>query len=209
MASDVYLRADGKLVDHQGHPLEAGILEDDGTYLGGVVLADQTVSGSAAASIALTGIPADYTKLTLDVFARSTGAAVISGVSVAFNGDTTTANYAMQYLRGLAGVASAGEDIGATAGARAVGVVPGASVAYADAFGVMGITIPNYASATQAKALLSQSSSPSGASGQFHLEQRSVLWKNTAAINQITLATFTGMFAVGSRVILRGHKGAA
>ena len=155
-----------------------------------IAIATQTLS-SAAASITFSSIAATYTDLRLVIM--PTGS-VANDVQLTFNGDTAT-NYSRTFVYGT----------GAAAGS-----FRGTSTAfiYLDSAGV-STTIPHlytadvfsYAGSTY-KTLLYTGAEDNNGSGQ--VLSGVGLWRSTAAITSIGLATGGGNFSVGTIATLYG-----
>jgi hypothetical protein len=158
------------------------------------LIASQTL-GSAASSITFSSIAASWTDLRLVIV--PTGS-VANDVQLTFNGDTAS-NYSRTYLYGTGAAA------GSFSGANTAFI-------YLDGAGV-STTIPHlytadifsYAGSTY-KTLLYTGSEANNNSGQT---LRGVgLWRSTAAITSIGLATGGGNFSIGTTASLYGIKAA-
>ena len=156
------------------------------------LIASSTVGAGGAATIDFSSIPSTYTDLQLLVSVREeTSANAV--VSITFNG--SSANRSTRYLQGNGSAASSGN----TSGLQIISAQPTDT---ANTFGSATIYIPNYAGSTN-KSLSSDSVSENNATAAFS-RLSAELWSNTAAINQITLATITGDIAQYSTAYLYG-----
>ena len=127
-------------------------------------------------------VPSGYEALVESVFARSDVAAATDPIDVAFNNDTTAANYDGQALEADGASVAAGQ----SAASRRLAFIPGASAA-ANVFGGGVALIPAYTETDRHKHLLVME----GAADDI-LTLRSNRWENTAAITEIDLTPGTG-----------------
>jgi hypothetical protein len=157
-----------------------------------VALATQTL-GSAAASVTFSSIPSTYTDLILIMNARNTNANTYPFLR--FNSDTGT-NYSITDL------------VGSAAGAVSYGSVNQSvmNINYSDAlpsgastFAGFIINIQNYSNTTTNKTILCRVSNSATAT-----EALVGLWRNTSAINTITLTCDSGSYNTGSTFSLYG-----
>jgi hypothetical protein len=158
----------------------------------------RTVVGvGGVASIDIQNIPADYDELRLIINGKSEDAAAGDLVIIAFNNDTTDANYrvAVHY-----GGTAAGSWQNAL---RYIGDIAGQG----DALSASALicSIPNYANTALHKILRAINASRDAASS-LHNVDTSLFWANTAAINRITLVCDGGDFAEDTFVNLIGYK---
>jgi hypothetical protein len=156
-----------------------------------------TTLGSAASSVTFSSISGTYTDLIL---IANTIIASVSGFpecSLRFNSDTGT-NYSNTYLLGTGSSAVSGR---------------GASYTYADCGYLAAnssnpntriINIMNYSNTTTNKTIISRGSSVNGAQVIAYAN----LWRNTSAINSITIFTQSDNYTAGSTFTLYGVKSA-
>jgi hypothetical protein len=142
-----------------------------------------------SATIDFSAIPATYRSLRLEMQLRCDRAATFDFGNLIVNGDTG-ANYDLEQLSAL-DTALAGAGGGGAAGVS-IGKIPG-STAPAGNAGMLIVEIPNYKSTTFRKQMLIRAFS---AIGTANADQGSywlgASWRNTAAINQLTLRLATG-----------------
>lgn len=148
------------------------------------------------------GIAATFLHLRLIINARMTGAVTVGTINLTLNNDSG-ANYDWEVVFGSAATATA---TGAAAAAFiVVGDTTGASGAASRA-GAQDVMIPNYAQTTFMKHVVSDSHVVRGtATTDFFGEQYGGLWRNTAAVNRITLTPSSGNWLAGSRATLYGY----
>jgi hypothetical protein len=146
--------------------------------------------GSASTSVTFSTIPATYTDLVL-VLAGTIGSGNID-VAVQVNGDTGS-NYSRTFLFGDGSSAASGRSSSASSWVPA-----GLSTTQ----GNMILQFMNYSNTTTNKTFIGRSSIPS-----VYAVATVGLWRNTAAINSITLSN-TNNFSTGSTFTLYGIKAA-
>ena len=157
-----------------------------------ILLEKITVGAAGASSIDFSGIPqTGYTDLVVKVSGRSNRANAISAYSFSFNGSTASFTYKT----------IEGNGASASSFSSAPGLMPAAS-ATASTFGNFEIYIPNYTSANYKSASLDQATENNSSSAYADLT--AILWSNTAAINQITLADTLGSWVQYSTFYLYG-----
>jgi hypothetical protein len=139
------------------------------------------------------------------VWGRSDAAATSASVRMAFNGDSTAANYDYQYIAGSNTLISGAENIGASAFIL-VGFVPAASGVSASHMGSSGIHIPQYLSTAGYKAVRAQTGGGNDLATGAMLELViGGLWESTAAITSITLTLSAGNWTTASRAAAYGR----
>jgi hypothetical protein len=162
----------------------------------------QTLS-SAVVSVTLSSIPSTYTDLVLIMQAKSTG--TYGSLRVTVNSDAG-ANYSHTALGGSGTAAGSSRASGQNwfDFCRTSGIS-------SDGFGLYTVNFMNYSNATTYKTVLDRTSVQNTGSGDG-TEIVAGVWRSTAAINSITLATpggaTFGNFAVGSTFTLYGIKAA-
>jgi cystathionine beta-lyase/cystathionine gamma-synthase len=160
------------------------------------LIASSTAGSGGAVSFDFTSIPSTYTDLCLQLSVReATSASAV--VNITFNGLTT--NRSERYLQGNGSAASSGTT-------TVLQVISAQPTDTASTFGSATIYIPNYAGSTN-KSVSSDSVSENNATSAFS-RLSAGLWANTAAINQITIATTSGNLAQYSTAYLYGVKNA-
>jgi hypothetical protein len=171
-------------------------------------IATVTVGASAQSSISFTSIPSTYKHLQLRIVSRSNRATTWEGSWVYFNTDTTYSPGSGNYTRHI--IDADGASVSASASTPTQGGTvptntPGTSTA-ANIFGVGIVDILDYADTnkfTTARLLTGFDANGSGA-----LRFISGLWRQTAAVNAITLNTQGGGdFPQYSSFALYGIKG--
>lgn len=161
-------------------------------------LATVTVPTGGLASVTFQGIPAGYKHLQIRSMTRS--GALCFGY-LAFNSDTTNANYRTHYLIGDGASASAGAYAQSYpgiiyGGAAGFGQSPQTSAQVFDLF--------DYGSTTKTKTVRLLNGLDKNGSGV--IEFLSGVWLSTNAINTITLSTNTSLFSEFSQFALYGVK---
>jgi hypothetical protein len=138
-----------------------------------------TVGSGGSAAIEFTNIPATYTDLLIRLSARSTHSAVVEGVVVRFNNDTTSGNYSHRRLYGNG--ASAVSDT------STIPVFMDGATATASTFANNEIYIPNYAGSTN-KSWSADLAHENNATTAY-VGMVAGLWSNTNAITSIKLTS--------------------
>ena len=162
-----------------------------------------TTLGSAAASVAISGISTSWANLMLVASIRGTDAGASVAGLLQLNSDNST-NYDYQRLNVTAGTVSGAVSVGSTA-AR-LGIIPAAGSTSAKMFSPVTVMLTNYASTVADKFGLVQSGVKIGLSTatEFGLEELFVAYRSTAAISAITVYPLSGSLSSGSRVTLYG-----
>ncbi len=164
-------------------------------------IAEVVVGAGGAASIDFTSIPQIYRHLRLILAGRGTRAAASVTIKMRYNGDSGT-NYDMQEIYAAASVVAATESIGASWIAMAGLAAASSPAGIAD---MAVVDVPNYKDTTFQKVCESKSTQKVGtASGNCYVQDYVGWWRNTAAINQITLLPASDLFAEGTRATLYG-----
>jgi hypothetical protein len=164
------------------------------------VLFDSTLGANAASiDTGANGIAQTTSHLIILYTARTTEAVVVSTANMTINGDTA-ANYDRQTLRARSNVSSSG----AVAAATSISLnVPGSSVAaghFAGAF----MFIPAYRQTVTDKMIVEAGgwADTNIANGEAHINTG--IWRNTVAVNQLTLTAGSGNLVTGSRLTIYG-----
>lgn len=157
-----------------------------------------TLSGTQG-SFDFNNISQDYQDLKLVYRLRTDRSAVEDNAKVAFNADTTDANYYRQSFYGYDTNEISSE------GAERVGVFTAAGNSYAGAFAFGEAWIHRY-TASELHHLISRTDLRRGTTTQ-HIVLRGLHWETAAAITRITLVPSAGDdFIAGSEVILYGFR---
>jgi hypothetical protein len=168
----------------------------DGAY---DALATVTVPSGNLSTITFAGIPNTYKHLQLRAISQSPNARL----GIAFNGDSTISNYSAHYLYGTGSTAAAG--YGANTWSLGANVNPSSPT---NTFGVLVSDILDYANTSKNKVWRSMSGADENGSGIIIMY--SGLWRNTAAINSITIygaeSNTGGYLFAGSQFTLYGIK---
>jgi hypothetical protein len=152
-----------------------------------------TTLGTAAATITFSSIPATYTDLRLVLVGTSTSAT--PSINVRFNSDSGN-NYSFTILYGDGTSAASSRDVNF-------------SSIYAAQWSGLSSTVPtffsvdifSYAGSTNKSCLVEGSFDKNG-SGT--VERMIGLWRNTAAINTVSLTTSSSTMATGTTATLYG-----
>ena len=139
------------------------------------------VGSAGAANIDFTSIPQGYTDLKLTISARTNRASVADYLLISFNGLTTS--FTNKIIDGD------GTTVRTDTTARAITVAT-AATATANTFGNIEVYIPNYTS-SNSKLFINDGVSENNATTSY-INLNTVIWANSAAINQITLVPNAG-----------------
>jgi hypothetical protein len=164
---------------------------------GGAVtlIASQTVSGSAVAAVTFSSIPSTYKNLRLTWRARTTDAGA-QQLRLRLNSDTSTSDYEYDIYGG-----GFGEFSSTTAGYQRIGPIPGSGATAAEA-SAGRVEVLYYASASYRKKVLYQCQR--GDSNA--LEVGGGNWKQTAAVDTLTLSALAGNLDLDSTFDLWGES---
>jgi hypothetical protein len=165
-----------------------------------VKLFDQTLSADATTIDTGAVIPNNYSVLEAWVIARSSQVIVIGNFGITFNGDTG-ANYDLQRIRAINASLTG---VGAPAQNNLNVECPGDS-ADSGAAGVYGLSIPGYAQTTFHKACEIRCTFPEDTAANLSVALLTGRWRNTAAINRITITAASGDLRAGSRLLIYGR----
>jgi len=166
-------------------------------------IATATGTGSSG-TITFSSIPSTYQHLQVRFLVRSTSvSAGFENLLIRFNSDTGS-NYDYHVLFGDGSSASASAGTSATS-ARARDVVARSGVA-SNIHGVGVINLNDYASTTKNKTISIFHGVDANGSGNATLQ--SGLWRNTNAVNSITLFLPSDSWTTSSTFALYGIKGA-
>lgn len=168
-----------------------------------MALISSTLLSGTAASFDITGIAGTYNHLLLTCQVRCDTASATVNSSLRLNGDTGA-----NYDRALN--AAFGNTPSFSPAAAATSLYIGDVVANSAAAGTVSVwqlLIPFYAKTTFDKTVLANGGGVFGTLGTtttYELFQVSGLWRNTAAVTQVTLAPASGSFMIGSGLTIHG-----
>ena len=166
-----------------------------------VLISSNVLSGSAA-SVTFSSIPSTYTDLVLRTSARTDVANYFDRFVFTFNSDSGS-NYSNTYLAGSGSAASSNTASNATSlnSSRAAT----GSTATANTFSNTETYFPNYAANTNKPIGSFNVGENNATAAQMAVDAQ--LWRNTAALNSITIAPGAGTnFVSGSSFYLYGVK---
>lgn len=197
-----------RAVGANGQVLTAESAEADGVKWAtpvspGLMLIEEKVLAVDTASFDFTAIPATYNHLLLEIQCRGTAASTNVEARMRFNGDAGL-NYDYQHIQGTTAASAA--EVLATSHIRVAVAVAGGT-APAGLADPITIRIPNYRRTTFQKGATAQSGGKRGtATGDVFSNVVSGWWRNTAAINQVTILPDSGNWLAGSVAMLYGLK---
>lgn len=168
----------------------------------GLVKLFDTTLGVAAASIdtGANAIPTGHMGLVIYLYIRTTRANFLDDCWIRFNGDSGT-NYDSQQLFGANAAAGAAL---ATAVNGGICTTPAASSA-ANVFGIVRCDVFNYDTASGFKPFVLSDMAPQTSGTAMETDHWGFQWRNTAAINQVTVISQTGSNVVaGCRMSIFG-----
>ena len=170
---------------------------------GGMTLIEEKLLAAPAANIDFSAIPDTFTHLKLLIEARGTAAAVEISTRIIFNGDSGV-NYDYEYFKVSALSPGSLEYFGESN--IIIGMIAAANAA-AGLSGSIETSFPNYKGISFNKTLLSGSSHKTGTTtGKVILTRIAGFWRDSSAINQITIFPGTNNFAAGSIASLYGMR---
>ena len=146
-------------------------------------LANVTLA-STAASVTFSSIPASYRDFILVIEGLATSD---SGIKIAFNADTTDANYPFVFMRGTGSVADSGTNN------RLI------SQFYSASRNNAICQIMDYSATDKHKTLLIRDQNPNA-----QTLARAMRWSNTGAVTSIAITTATSTFAATTSFALYG-----
>jgi hypothetical protein len=165
-----------------------------------------TTLGSTNDTVTFSSIASTYTDLFLVVSARDSSTSFNNAqMGLRFNSDSGS-NYSNTNVGGTGSSASSSRGTSQTF--MIMGRVTNQTSGYsANDFGIVNISIMNYANSTTNKTAVSRSNYIFGTDTQ--VEARVGLWRNTAAITSVSVYTNSGFgFVSGSTFTLYGIKAA-
>ena len=167
---------------------------------GRTLISSQTPSG--VSSVTFSSIAGTYSKLILEILARSTNAANGVDAHLQFNSDTTSGNYVYELPRWNA--SGSANDVGINY-KIATTTIPG-SAAPSNEFATGKVEMIGYAnSTTNKKALAHWAAQYDNSAVYLQSQVGAMTWVNTAAITDIVFALSAGNFVSGSVVNLYGE----
>jgi len=168
-------------------------------------IATVTVGSGGSGSISFTSIPGTYAHLQIRYIADDNRSGVtVNSVGGYFNADNTASNYYWHHLDGDGSSASAGANTGISGLALNFGFSTGAN-ASANIFGVSVVDILDYANTNKYTTMRLLTGADLNGSGTVRFG--SGLWKNTAAVTDITILPVSSTFQQYSHFALYGIKG--
>lgn len=159
------------------------------------LIASSTVGAGGASSIDFTSIPSTYTDLVIKLSVRPNSA---DSIAIKFNGSTT--GYVSKNLEGSGASASSGNN---PASGRYINY---ALLTTSNTFTSGEVYIPNYAGSSYKSASADAVGEANATTAYADLN--SILWSNTASINQVTLYFVSQSFVQYSTAYLYGVKNA-
>jgi hypothetical protein len=163
-------------------------------------LYDNVASGNIA-SWDVSSISQAYNHLRIVFSGRGDGAAVVTPVHMRLNNDSG-ANYDSQYLIGQKTLVVGAEQIGATYGWPGEYVDASATANLAANFDLL---LVDYVSTTFYKTWVSKSYAPWGVlTNTVAVAGFGGTWRNTGAVNRVTILPNSGNFVAGSRLTIYG-----
>lgn len=164
-------------------------------------IATATADASGSATITFSNIPATYTHLQIRISARSsfTFASMFDSY-IAFNGDNTYSGYKDHIIYGNGSTATAVNASSYNLSYTTPGPTQTASV-----YNGIVVDVLDYANTSKNKVVRFLGGADLNGSGNIVFG--SVLWPNTAAVNQIVFSC-DGSFVTGSSFALYGIRGA-
>jgi hypothetical protein len=143
-----------------------------------------TTVGTATNTVTFSSIPATYTDLVIIMNGTATAAA---DVYLNYNTDTTSSNYSNTYISGNGSTAGSGRD-----------PIPAVGLFYTTDSNIIA-NIMNYSNSTTYKTCISR-----GNTAASLVITRVMMWRNTAAINEVVVKHSSGNFNTGSTFNLYG-----
>lgn len=169
------------------------------------LISSNTLSSSAA-SVTFSSIPSTYTDLVLRFSARTNTAAIRQNFYIKFNTDTGTTG-SQTTLRGQGGNGASSDRNSNTQYIYDLQDLDAAN-ATANTFSSVEVYIPSY-TASQNKPLSNFGASENNTANDPIIAAIAGLWRNTAAVDTITIYPYSNSFVAGSSFYLYGiSKGA-
>ena len=161
-----------------------------------------TTLTSTQTTISTGTLPTGYRDLVIRGQVRSDAAFIGSGVFVAFNGDTTNANYS--YVRDFSTTTQSSFESNIAGKERKIAIIAAANAA-ANTFGVFTLTIYSHESTTNLKSYNTVSGSANTAAS-MDTSRFAGKRLSTDAITTISFSLVTGDFVAGSSIAVYGLK---
>ena len=183
-----------------------GSLAGFGVFPGGALesIATVTVGSGGAADITFSDIPATYQHLQIRGIGRTDWTSQPNDqLRFQFNGDTTSANYAVHFLYGN-GSSAVAEGYTSQGVMNAYTILTGPT-ATASIFGAAVVDILDYASTSKNKVMRSLGGQDRNGAGNVALA--SSVWLSTSAITSIKLTKIGSNFVQHSTFALYGVRG--
>jgi hypothetical protein len=160
-----------------------------------------TVGAGGSASITFSSIPSTYAHLQIRAISKDARSNANTAFSMRFNGDTAS-NYNEHGMTGDAGSVTAY----ATTNASAIGIGNTAGSTNANVYGIHIIDILDYANTNKFKTARILGGHDEFGSGSSILGLFSGAWRNTSAINSITILPLIANISQYSSFALYGIK---
>jgi hypothetical protein len=160
-----------------------------------------TTLNTTASSITFSSIPQDYTHLHIRGISRITNAVTNTDITVTFNSDSAS-NYSYHALYGTGSAAAS------TGGVSQSQIYPMTTIGTgvtSNIFAVGILDILDYANTNKFKTVRSFSGYDGNGNGIVFLNSGN--WRSTAAINTITITSYSNTFAQNCSFALYGIKG--
>jgi len=143
-----------------------------------------TTVGTATNTITFSSIPSTYTDLVVIMNGTAT---VAADVYFYYNSDTTNSNYSNTYFYGNGSTVGTGRD-----------PIPGVGTFYTTVTNIIA-NVMNYSNSTTYKTAINRSDTAASA-----VIARVMMWRNTAAINQLVIKQSSGNFNTGATFSIYG-----
>lgn len=143
-----------------------------------------TTVGTATNTITFSSIPSTYTDLVVIMNGTAT---VAADVYFNYNTDSTSSNYSNTYLYGNGSTVGQGRD-----------PIPAVGTFYTTDTNIIA-NVMNYSNSTTYKTEISRSNTAASS-----VLARAMMWRNTAAINQLIIKQSSGNFNTGATFTLYG-----
>jgi len=169
-----------------------------------LVFPTSVVSGSPAASITFSPIPASFSHLELRIFGRSTAAGAYDVVALRFNGDVTNGNYWGQQVYAV-GTSVSTQELSGTTSYATIGSVPGAGAGSSAWFGQAACRIMGYTTGFYKPFDAASFHASNIGAGNLQFRVIGGLWSLTSVVTSITVLPGGGNWAVGTQASLLGY----
>lgn len=167
-------------------------------------LLEHKALGANTTTVTFGTVNQTYRDLRLWVNARGTTSAARVRIYIAFNADTTAANY--QSLSAYYDANSLGTEAdNSTLQARLCGIIPAATMS-SGIYSAIEMRLFDYAGTSTQKTVYVHSGQMGTNTSNFSDYNTLTVWENTAAISSISLTCEAGDFESGSDIYLYGQK---